>query len=58
MSRRFMVYFTLGLALFAQDLYDDIAENLVGALDWDARVGTEPGLVHQDTAAAAAAAGA
>ena len=29
---RFMVYFTLALALFQQDSYDDVAENLVGAL--------------------------
>ncbi len=32
LSPRFMVYFTLALALFAQDSYDDVAENLVGAL--------------------------
>lgn len=31
LSPRFMVCFTLGLALFAQDSYDDVAENLVGA---------------------------
>ena len=30
---RFMVYFTLALALFQQDSYDDVAENLVGALE-------------------------
>ena len=29
---RFMVYYVLGLALFHQDSYDDVAENLVGAL--------------------------
>ena len=29
---RFMVYFVLALALFQQDSYDDVAENLVGAL--------------------------
>ena len=28
----FMVYFTLALALFQQDSYDDVAENLVGAI--------------------------
>ncbi|MGW4825641.1 IS4 family transposase [Streptomyces sp. NPDC004227] len=33
LSPRFMVYFTLALALFAQDSYDDVAENLVGALE-------------------------
>jgi Insertion element 4 transposase N-terminal len=27
---RFMVYFILALALFQQDSYDDVAENLVG----------------------------
>lgn len=32
LSRRFMVYFVLALALFQQDSYDDVAENLVGAL--------------------------
>ncbi|ONI91406.1 hypothetical protein ALI22I_08560 [Saccharothrix sp. ALI-22-I] len=32
LSARFMVYFTLALALFHQDSYDDVAENLVGAL--------------------------
>lgn len=31
LSARFMVYFTL--ALFHTDSYDDVAENLVGALD-------------------------
>ncbi|MEU9281054.1 transposase domain-containing protein [Streptomyces sp. NPDC048341] len=31
-SSRFMVYFVLALALFQQDSYDDVAENLVGAL--------------------------
>jgi hypothetical protein len=30
---RFMVYYVLALALFQQDSYDDVAENLVGALD-------------------------
>ncbi|MCX5205810.1 IS4 family transposase [Streptomyces sp. NBC_00237] len=30
---RFTVYFALALALFQQDSYDDVAENLVGALD-------------------------
>ena len=30
---RFMVYYVLGLALFQQDSYDDVAENLVGALE-------------------------
>ena len=29
---RFMVYFTLGLALFQQDSYDDVAEHLVGGI--------------------------
>jgi hypothetical protein len=29
---RFMVYYVLALALFQQDSYDDVAENLVGAL--------------------------
>ncbi|GLZ02503.1 transposase [Actinoplanes sp. NBRC 103695] len=29
----FMVYFTLALALFQQDPYDDVAENLVGGID-------------------------
>ena len=33
LSARFMVYFTLALALFHTDSYDDVAENLVGALD-------------------------
>lgn len=33
LSPWFMVYFTLALALFAQDSYDDVAENLVGALE-------------------------
>src|SRR5260370_21525605 len=28
----FMVYFTLALALFQQDSYDDVAENLTGAI--------------------------
>jgi hypothetical protein len=28
-----MVYFTLALALFARDSYDDVAENMVGALE-------------------------
>ncbi len=28
----FMVYFTLALALFQQDSYDDVAENLVGGI--------------------------
>jgi hypothetical protein len=32
LSPRFMVYFMLALALFHQDSYDDVAENLVGAL--------------------------
>ncbi|MEV6142913.1 IS4 family transposase [Streptomyces sp. NPDC051992] len=32
LSSRFMVYFVLALALFQQDSYDDVAENLVGAL--------------------------
>jgi hypothetical protein len=32
LSSRFMVYFVLALALFQQDFYDDVAENLVGAL--------------------------
>ncbi|MEO6082336.1 MAG: IS4 family transposase [Umezawaea sp.] len=32
LSARFMVYFTLALALFHSDSYDDVAENLVGAL--------------------------
>ena len=30
---RFMVYYVLALALFQQDSYDDVAENLVGALE-------------------------
>src|ERR1019366_8844600 len=30
---RFMVCFTLALALFQQDSYDDVAEHLVGALE-------------------------
>ena len=30
---RFMVYYVLALALFPQDSYDDVAENLVGALE-------------------------
>ena len=30
---RFMVYYVLALALFEQDSYDDVAENLVGALE-------------------------
>jgi transposase IS4-like protein/DDE family transposase len=30
---RFMVYYVLALALFHQDSYDDVAENLVGALE-------------------------
>src|SRR5437879_13138200 len=29
---RFMVYFTLALALFQQDSYDDVAEQLVGGI--------------------------
>lgn len=33
LSARFMVYFTLALALFHSDSYDDVAENLVGALE-------------------------
>ncbi|MGW7198510.1 IS4 family transposase [Streptomyces chryseus] len=32
LSSRFMVYFVLATALFQQDSYDDVAENLVGAL--------------------------
>ena len=28
-----MVYYVLALALFQQDSYDDVAENLVGALE-------------------------
>ncbi|MBL3671564.1 transposase domain-containing protein [Streptomyces sp. M2CJ-2] len=32
LSGQFMVYFVLALALFQQDSYDDVAENLVGAL--------------------------
>ncbi|MEU1600838.1 transposase domain-containing protein [Streptomyces sp. NPDC005708] len=32
LSSRFMVSFVLALALFQQDSYDDVAENLVGAL--------------------------
>jgi Insertion element 4 transposase N-terminal/Transposase DDE domain len=31
LSPQFMIYFTLALALFHQDSYDDVAENLVGA---------------------------
>jgi Insertion element 4 transposase N-terminal len=30
---RFMIYYVLALALFQQDSYDDVAENLVGSLD-------------------------
>ena len=30
---RFMVYYVLALALFQPDSYDDVAENLVGALE-------------------------
>jgi hypothetical protein len=30
---RFMVYYVLALALFQQDSYDDVAENLAGALE-------------------------
>ncbi|MFF3468774.1 transposase domain-containing protein [Streptomyces sp. NPDC002619] len=30
LSSRFLVYFVLALALFQQDSYDDVAENLVG----------------------------
>jgi hypothetical protein len=30
---RFMVYYVLALALFQQDSYDDVAENLVGSLE-------------------------
>jgi hypothetical protein len=30
---RFMLYYVLALALFHQDSYDDVAENLVGALE-------------------------
>jgi hypothetical protein len=29
---RFMVYFTLALALFQQDSYDDVAEHMAGAV--------------------------
>jgi hypothetical protein len=32
LSARFMVYFVIALALFHQDSYDDVAENLVGTL--------------------------
>jgi hypothetical protein len=32
LSNRFMVYYVLALALFQQDSYDDVAENLVGTL--------------------------
>ncbi len=32
LTGRFMVYFVLALALFQQDSYDDVAENLVGTL--------------------------
>jgi Insertion element 4 transposase N-terminal/Transposase DDE domain len=32
LGARFMVYYTLALALFHQDSYDDVAENLVGAV--------------------------
>jgi hypothetical protein len=32
LTARFMVYYVLALALFHQDSYDDVAENLVGAL--------------------------
>src|SRR5258708_19601458 len=30
---RFMVYYVLALALFQQDSYDDVAEDMVGALE-------------------------
>ncbi|MEU9663838.1 transposase domain-containing protein [Streptomyces chartreusis] len=33
LSPGFKVYITFGLALFAQDSYDDVADNLVGALE-------------------------
>ncbi|OKI79505.1 hypothetical protein A6A27_40550 [Micromonospora sp. CB01531] len=33
MPAGFMVYFVLALALFQQDSYDDVAENLVGGID-------------------------
>src|SRR6476661_5465505 len=36
---RFMVCYVLALALFQQDSYDDVAENLVGALEG---MGLEP----------------
>ena len=40
---RFMVYYVLALALFQQDSYDDVAENLVGALEGRAeRTAGEP----------------
>ena len=34
---RFMVYYVLALALFQQDSYDDVAENLVGSAGGDGR---------------------
>ncbi|MFJ3310771.1 IS4 family transposase [Streptomyces sp. NPDC086549] len=43
LSSRFMVYFVLPLALFQQDSYDDVAENLVGALgEMDQSVPNKP----------------
>ena len=40
---RFMVYFVLALALFQPDSYDDVAENLVGALGgWTRRFRSGP----------------
>jgi len=41
----FMVYFVLALALFQQDSYDDVAENLVGALQGAASHRTDKRLV-------------
>jgi hypothetical protein len=40
---RFMVYYVLALALFQQDSYDDVAENLVGRWrGWTRRFRTGP----------------
>jgi hypothetical protein len=40
---RFMVYYVLALALFQQDSYDDVAENLVGRWrGWTRRSRTGP----------------
>src|SRR5690348_10439365 len=49
---RFMVYYVLALALFQPDSYDDVAENLVGALEGMGRGDPEQVLVHPGPAAA------